>query len=116
MATLASFGWWRSLNVSVPVSAGIVASLLYTGSVDSEFLILLLGMLFSTLGLALGIHFVIQNYLPPNLVRVIGGITTGGLSGVLLSLLRLEFGATLSNLVSAKRSEEAEWALLFLPF
>ena len=82
---------------------------------DSELLVLLHGMFFSAVGLSLGSHLVIRYRVPPTLGRLIGAALTGALSGVLLSLVGLEVGAALSNLLSLKRSEGAEWAAIFLP-
>ena len=115
-AIMASLGWRRFLSVSILVSGGAGVFLLHTGSVDSELLILLHGMLFCALGLSLGSHFVIRDRVPPSLGRLIGAALTGAFSGALLSLVGLEVGATLSNLLSLRRSEGTEWAVIFLPF
>jgi len=113
---MASLGWRRFLSVSILVSGGAGAFLLHTGSVDSELLILLHGMLFCALGLSLGSHFVIRDRVPPSLGRLIGAALTGAFSGALLSLVGLEVGAALSNLLNLKRSEGIEWAVIVLPF
>jgi len=115
VTTMASLGWRRALCAGLLVTLGAVPYLLSSGSVDSEFPILLLGTLFGAWGLALGSHLIVRDLLPPPPRHLIGGTFLGTLTGAAMCIAGLVVGAALADLFSLRRSEGVEWAIFLLP-
>ena len=115
MTTLALLGWRRAFYVGLLVSAGTLACLLYVGAVASDLPVLLLGMLFSAMGVALGSHLVIRDHLPPDSGLLIGGTVAGAVAGAVMSVAGLLVGGTLAELFSLRLSKELGWIVFFLP-
>jgi hypothetical protein len=112
---IASLGWRRASYVGLLVSAGTLFCLFYVGTVASDLFVLLLGMLFSAMGVALGSHLVIRAHLPPDFGPLIGGTVAGALVGAVMSVAGLLVGGALAELFSLRLSKELGWIFFFLP-
>jgi len=115
VAITASLGWRRTLYVGLLVSAATLVCLLYVGTVASDLPVLVLGMLFSSMGVGLGSHLVIRDHLPPGSGLLIGGTVAGAVAGAVMSVAGLLVGGALAELFSLRLSKELGWIFFFLP-